>query len=45
MARLIIAIVVGVVIAVGATVLVQNVLTSAVNGTSNNQSVYQYGSR
>jgi hypothetical protein len=44
-ARLIIAIVVGVVIAVGATVLVQNVLTSAVNGTSTNQSVYQYGSR
>lgn len=45
MVRLIIAIVVGVVIAVGATVLVQNVLTSAVNGTSTNQSVYQYGSR
>lgn len=45
MVRLIIAIVVGVVIAVGATVLVQNVLTGAVNGTSTNQSVYQYGSR
>lgn len=45
MVRLIVAIMVGVVIAVGATVLVQNVLTSAVNGTSTNQSVYQYGSR
>jgi hypothetical protein len=43
--RLIVAIVVGVVIAVGATVVVQNVLTSAVNGTSTNESVYQYGSR
>ena len=45
MTRLIIAIVVGVVIAVGATVLVQNVLTSTVNGTPTTQSIYQYGSR
>jgi hypothetical protein len=43
--RLIIAIVVGVVIAVGATVLVQNVLTSTVNGTPTSQTIYQYGSR
>ena len=45
MVRLIIAIAVGVMIAVGATVLVQNVLTSAVNGQPTNQSIYQYGSR
>lgn len=45
MVRLIIAIVVGVVIAVGATVLVQNVLTGTVNGTPTSQSIYQYGDR
>jgi hypothetical protein len=43
--RLIIAIAVGIVIAVGATVLVQNVLTGAVNGTPSSQSIYNYGSR
>jgi hypothetical protein len=45
MVRLIIAIVVGVVVAVGATVLVQNALTGQVNGTPSSQSIYQYGSR
>lgn len=45
MARLIIAIAVGIVIAVGATVLVQNVLTSTVNGTPTSQTIYNYGSR
>jgi hypothetical protein len=43
--RLIIAVVVGLVIAVGATVLVQNVLTSQVNGTPTSQTIYNYGSR
>jgi hypothetical protein len=43
--RLIIAIVVGAVIAVGATVLVDNVLGSAANGTPSNSSLYQYGTR
>jgi hypothetical protein len=45
MIRLIIAIVVGAVIAVGATALVDNVLSSAANGTPSNQSLYQYGTR
>jgi hypothetical protein len=43
--RLIIAIVVGLVIAVGATVLVVNVLTSHGSGTPGNSSTYNYGSR
>jgi hypothetical protein len=45
MIRLIIAIVMGIVVAVGATVLVENALSSAANGTPSNSSLYQYGSR
>jgi hypothetical protein len=44
-ARLIIAIVVGVVIAVGAVALTENLLNSAANGTPSNASLYQYGNR
>jgi len=43
--RLIIAIVVGIVIAVGAVAVVQNVLNTASNGTVSNNSIYQYGTR
>ena len=43
--RLIIAIVVGIVIAVGAVAVVQNVLSGASNGTPSNASLYQYGTR
>jgi hypothetical protein len=43
--RLIIAIVVGLAIAIGGTVLVVNVLTSHGNGTPSNSSTYNYGSR
>jgi hypothetical protein len=45
MMRLIIAVVVGIVIAVGAVAIVQNVLTHAANGTPSNASLYQYGTR
>ena len=45
MVRLLIAIVVGVVVAVGATVLVTNALAGAANGTPSNASLYQYGTR
>lgn len=45
MSRLIIAIVVGVVIAIGAVALVENALSSAANGTPSNASLYQYGAR
>ncbi|HJY73551.1 MAG TPA: hypothetical protein VJ347_17405 [Streptosporangiaceae bacterium] len=45
MRRLIIAIVVGLAIAIGGTVLVVNVLTSHGNGTPSNSSTYNYGSR
>ena len=45
MLRLIIAIVIGLAIAVGGTVLVVNVLTSHGNGTPGNTSTYNYGSR
>lgn len=45
MVRLLIAIVVGVVVAVGATVLVTNALAGVANGTSSNGSIYQYGTR
>lgn len=45
MVRLLIAIVVGVVVAVGATVLVTNALASVANGTPSNGSIYQYGTR
>jgi len=43
--RLIIAIVVGIVIAVGAVAVVENALSSASNGSPSNASLYQYGSR
>ncbi len=43
--RLIIAIVVGIVIAVGAVAVAENVLSSASNGSPTNASLYQYGSR
>jgi hypothetical protein len=43
--RLIIAIIVGLAIAIGGTVLVVNVLTSHGNGTPGNSSTYNYGSR
>ena len=45
MSRLILAVVVGIVIAVGAVALVENVLSSASNGTPSQASIYQYGSR
>jgi hypothetical protein len=43
--RLIIAIVIGLAIAIGGTVLAVNVLTSHGNGTPSNSSTYNYGSR
>jgi hypothetical protein len=43
--RLIIAIAVGLAIAIGGTVLVVNVLTGHGNGTPGNSSTYNYGSR
>ena len=45
MLRMIIAIVVGLVIAVGATVLVVNVLSSHGSSTPGTSSTYNYGSR
>jgi hypothetical protein len=43
--RLIIAIIIGLAIAIGGTVLVVNVLSSHGNGTPGNSSTYNYGSR
>jgi hypothetical protein len=43
--RLILAVVVGIVIAVGAVALVENVLSGVSNGTPSNASIYQYGTR
>ena len=45
MVRVIVAVVVGLAIAIGGTVLVVNVLTSSSNGTPSNSSTYNYGSR
>ena len=45
MIRVIIAVVVGIAIAIGGTVLVLNVLSGHGNGTPNNSSTYNYGSR
>jgi hypothetical protein len=45
LSRLIIAIVVGVVIAIGAIALTENLLNNAANGTPSQASLYQYGSR
>jgi len=43
--RLIIAIIVGIVIAVGAVAVTENVLNSASNGTPSSQPLYNYGQR
>jgi hypothetical protein len=43
--RLIIAVVIGLIIAVGATVVSVNLLSDSANGTPSNSSLYQYGSR
>jgi len=43
--RVIIAVVVGLAIAIGGTVLVVNVLSNHGNGTPGNSSTYNYGSR
>jgi len=45
MMRLIIAVIVGLVIAVGAVAIMENVLSSAANGTPSNATLYQYGNR
>jgi hypothetical protein len=45
LSRLIIAIVVGVVIAIGAVALTENLLNNAANGTPSQASLYQYGNR
>ena len=45
MSRLIIAIVVGIVIAVGAVAVVENVLSGAADGSATSTSLYQYGTR
>jgi hypothetical protein len=45
LSRLIIAIVLGVVIAIGAVALTENMLNSAANGTPSQASLYQYGNR
>jgi hypothetical protein len=45
MIRLIIAIAVGAVIAIGGVVILDNALSSAANGTPSHSSLYQYGSR
>lgn len=45
MARLLIVIAVGVVLAVGAAVLVSNALAGVADGTATNASIYQYGTR
>jgi hypothetical protein len=45
MMRLIIAVVVGLVIAVGAVAVVESVLSHAANGNPSNASLYQYGTR
>jgi hypothetical protein len=43
--RLIIAVIAGLVIAVAAVVVVENVLASAANGTPTNATLYVYGTR
>ena len=45
MVRVIVAVVVGLAIAIGGTVLVVNVLASHSNSTPSNSSTYNYGSR
>jgi hypothetical protein len=43
--RLIIAVVAGLVIAVAAVAVVENVVSNAANGTPSNSSLYAYGTR
>ena len=45
MIRLIVAVVVGLAIAIGGTVLIVNVVSSHGNGTPSSSSTYNYGSR
>ena len=45
MVRVIIAVIVGIAIAIGGTVLVVNVISSQGNSTPSNSSTYNYGSR
>jgi hypothetical protein len=45
MIRLIIAIAVGLVVAIGGVAIAENVLSGAANGTPSNASIYQYGNR
>jgi hypothetical protein len=45
MIRLIIAIAIGAVVAVGGVFTVENVLNSAANGTPSQSTIYQYGNR
>jgi hypothetical protein len=45
MIRLIIAIAIGAVIAVGGVFILENALNSAANGTPSNASLHEYGSR
>ena len=45
MARLLIAIAVGVVLAIGAAALATSALAGVANGTPSNASLYQYGTR
>jgi K+-transporting ATPase c subunit len=43
--RLVLAVVVGLVIAIGATVMTVNLLSNQANGSPSKSSLYQYGSR
>jgi hypothetical protein len=43
--RLIVAVVMGLAIAIGGTILIVNVVSSHGNGTPNSSSTYNYGSR
>jgi hypothetical protein len=45
MVRLLLAIVLGVVLAVAATVVASRTLVGVANGTASNSSLYQYGNR
>ena len=45
MARLLIAIMLGIVLGAGATMLLSSSLSGTVNGTFTNASLYQYGNR
>jgi hypothetical protein len=45
MMRIIVAVIVGLVIAVGAVAVAENVLSHVANGTPSNASLYQYGTR